>query len=336
MDKQKNSRKISAIVPTYNEAQRIERVLQVLVTCPFLEDIIVVDDGSTDSTAKIVKKYQVRYIRFGENRGKGAAMEAGVREAKHEVIFFVDADVQGLTHDIIEQITDPVLHGDVDMFIGMRNRKMYYLHYVFLFVPLLGGERALTKKLWDSVPDYYKHRFRVEAGLNFYARYYGTDFQYKVFKGLSQVIKEKKYGFADGFVQRLRMFGNIVSAQIKLHFDDIPESARNTRLLAFISLQSLIGMLCGSLLLVAAYFGPKNFIYAIFTDELQSDPHTPFIDFLLNLADVTAVSTIVVVGGFLLVSNLFTCALTFAKLQTFLKSLLYKVENNKTEEISRR
>jgi len=71
MDYAKNNKNITAIVPAYNEAERISKVLEVLTTYKQFKEIIVVDDGSTDNTEEIVKKFNVRYIRNESNKGKG-------------------------------------------------------------------------------------------------------------------------------------------------------------------------------------------------------------------------------------------------------------------------
>ncbi len=189
----------------------------------------MIDDGSEDNTEEIVKQYNVRYLKNETNRGKGFSMDRAVKVATTEFIFFCDADVRGLTHKIIDQITQPVLDNNVDMFIGMRNRKIYFVHAIMALVPLVGGERALTKTLWKKIPDYYKHYFRIEAGLNFYAKYYGNGFDYKVFKGMSQVIKEKKYGLWRGTEQRFRLYSDLIHAQLKLRLVDIPKSIQNKR-----------------------------------------------------------------------------------------------------------
>lgn len=224
MDSKNNSKKVTAIIPAYNEEKRIGKVLDVVVKHPYFDEVIVVDDGSTDGTSEIVEKYNIKYLKNKFNMGKGYSMDLGVNMAKNEIIFFADADVIGLTPEIINQIIDPVIKGKVDMFIGMRNRIIYYSRFVLFFVPLLGGERALTKELWQKVPSYYKHRFRVETGLNFYAHYCGQGFSFKIFDGMKQVIKEKKYGMLRGFKQRIFMFANIISAQAKLYLIDIPKS----------------------------------------------------------------------------------------------------------------
>lgn len=331
MAQQENNKGITAVVPAYNEASRIGRVLEVLTTYPTFKEIIVVDDGSSDSTEDVVKKFNVRYVKNPENKGKGYSMDRGVSLASGDVIFFCDADISGLTHEVIDEITRPVLAGEADMFIGMRNRKWYFAHRIITLIPLLGGERAMTKNLWQKLPNYYKQYFRIEAAINFYALYYGKGFQYKVFKGLSQVIKEKKYGFWDGTRQRWGMMYNVFSAQLKLHFVHIPESAKNRRLLGIIALQSVAGMVLGALFFAAVYFGPSNFVSTIFAEELREDPNAPLVQFLLYFTSITAVGTITAIGVFIFVPNAITFLFTFKKLSYLLYGLLYKIKNYKSQ-----
>lgn len=214
---------ITAIIPAYNEADRVGAVLDVVTTYPGFSEVIVIDDGSSDATASVVRTYPITYLRNQTNRGKGYAMDRAVRAAHGDIIFFCDADVRGLSHAVIQRTLAPVLSNQVDMCIAMRNRKIYYLRFVLAVIPLLGGERALTKKLWLSVPDRYKDRFMIEAALNFYAKHFGRGFTYIVFRGLSQTVKEKKYGLLPGFTQRIQMFYEIIKSNMLLHLTNAPK-----------------------------------------------------------------------------------------------------------------
>src|SRR3989344_2088414 len=227
MDYAKNNKNITAIVPAYNEAERISKVLEVLTTYKQFKEIIVVDDGSTDNTEEIVKKFNVRYIRNESNKGKGASMDIGVKHAGGEIIFFCDADVLGLNHKILEETIKPVFENKVEMFIAMRNRKLYFLSFILVFVPLLGGERALTKRLWINLPDKYKDRFKIETALNFYAKYYYKGLDYKVFSGITQIIKEKKYGLKRGIKQRFGMYKDVLKAAFELQTLDLPKNHKH-------------------------------------------------------------------------------------------------------------
>lgn len=208
---------ISAIVPALNEAPRIAAVLSVLTTYPQFSEIIVIDDGSTDQTGEIARQFPIMYLKNQTNQGKGAAMERAVTRAKGDIIFFCDADVEGLTHNIIDEIIHPLLTKNIDMSIAMRHHVTlekfpWLLHWVFW----LGGERALTKQLWQKIPAYYKYQFRIESALNFYARHHGRGLTYRLFPSLRQPTKDKKRGFLKGNWQRLIFIGQILSVEGKL------------------------------------------------------------------------------------------------------------------------
>lgn len=252
-------KRIAAIVPAYNEAARIGAVLGVLTTFPGFSEIIVVDDGSSDQTAQIAAAFPVQLIRQTRNKGKGSAMDEGVKHTGAEIIFFCDADVRGLTHHVIEATVTPVRNGDCDMVIAMRNRKIYFLRIVLAIIPLLGGERALTRALWERVPAAYKERFKIEAALNFYARHYGKGFRYKVFYGLTQTIKERKYGIVRGFMGRARMFGEVISAQAALQMTALPRHVQTGRAALANVAAAAAGMLLGIALTLFAYRGPGMF-----------------------------------------------------------------------------
>lgn len=211
---------VTAIVPAYNEGERLPGVLKLLCDYPGFTEVIVVDDGSSDATARVVADFPVRYLRHSPNRGKGYAMDQGVQAARGDIILFCDADVRGLTADMLTTLVTPVITGQAAMSIAVRGRSFSWLPALlakfFPITTLISGERALTKQLWHDLPTYYKEGFRVEAGLNYLAAYRPPGIVYHVFPGLTHVPKEAKYGFWTGFIGRVKMIGQVISAHANL------------------------------------------------------------------------------------------------------------------------
>ena len=211
---------VSAIVPAYNEGPRLAGVLTLLCAYPGFTEVIVVDDGSTDDTSRVVSHFPVRYLRHTPNHGKGYTMDRGVTAARGEIIFFCDADIRGLTPANITAILQPVLTGTAAMSIAVRGRNIpwitAFLARFFPITTLIGGERALMKSLWQALPVYYKEGFRVEAGLNYLAAYQSPGITYHVFPGLTHVPKEMKYGFGVGLWGRIRMIFQVMGAHLNL------------------------------------------------------------------------------------------------------------------------
>jgi glycosyltransferase involved in cell wall biosynthesis len=204
--------RVSAIVPAYNEAPRIGRVVETLVAFSGFAEIIVVDDGSTDGTAEVVKQFGVHVAQNEQNQGKGAALARGAKAAKNDTFFFCDADIIGLSEDIIAQTLAPVVRGENDLFIAARREKERRFG-PFVFSPLLDGQRALTRELWDSVPTYFKHRFAIETALNHYAQRLGYQLH-----DITQARKEVKLGFVKGTLARYEMYRQIAWARAQLAF----------------------------------------------------------------------------------------------------------------------
>ncbi|MBK5268247.1 MAG: glycosyltransferase family 2 protein [Acidimicrobiia bacterium] len=303
MGSEPSSRGVTAVVAAYNEAARIGVVLDVLTSYNGFDKVVVVDDGSTDGTREVVGRYPVTYLRVEPNQGKGHAMDVGVQHASTDLIFFADADIIGLTHHMIRETIRPVMDGSCEMFILMRNRKIYYLHLLMAFIPLLGGERALTKDLWLRLPDRYKDRFRIEAGLNFYAIYHGGGLKYHVFKGISQTVKEAKFGFWEGMGRRLKMFRDVISAAWELQRRDVPATVEARRGAVWRILGSVAGMFVGLFILGATLIGPIGFVQAVFAEELSADPDAPFVRFLLLVASSVTTPVLVAVGAIVLGLN---------------------------------
>ncbi|HHY03766.1 MAG TPA: glycosyltransferase family 2 protein, partial [Thermoanaerobacterales bacterium] len=106
---------ISAIIPAYNEEKTIGNVLSTLSSMDFIDEIIVVSDGSCDRTVSIAKRYNVRIIELSSNQGKSNAVLKGVSSTKADIILMLDADLIGLTREHVISLTEPIINDNVDM-----------------------------------------------------------------------------------------------------------------------------------------------------------------------------------------------------------------------------
>src|SRR3984893_11558034 len=119
----------SVIIPCYNEAARISGAVRPTLNYLSAEspnsELIVVNDGSTDSTATIVRqaladaKIQTRLLENFPNRGKGAAVRSGLRSATKPIGLFFDADLS-TPLDEIPKVIEPIANGEVDIAFGSR------------------------------------------------------------------------------------------------------------------------------------------------------------------------------------------------------------------------
>lgn len=110
---------ISIILPAKNEAEGLRRTLPVLRSCWPDAEIIVVDDGSTDDSAEVAREHGVRALSSRYSMGNGAAIKRGAREAKGDILVFMDADGQ---HDpaCIAALLAKLDEG-YDMVVGARD-----------------------------------------------------------------------------------------------------------------------------------------------------------------------------------------------------------------------
>lgn len=208
---------VSVIIPAFNEADTIANVIASALPHPWVEEVIVVDDGSTDQTAQVAEAAGARVIRLGRNRGKTAAMDAGVRSAKADILLFLDADVTGHTQQTLSQIMQPVIEGRFEMYVGLRARSTLMLNRALRYFPIIGGERALTRRLWESIPQNSVAGFQIEIALNYSSKQFEKGMGFELMYGTSHRIKERKYGVVTGVARRFRMIGQVLSISFRLY-----------------------------------------------------------------------------------------------------------------------
>jgi glycosyltransferase involved in cell wall biosynthesis len=138
--------RLSVVVPVYNERATILEIVRRVREAPFEKEVLVVDDGSTDGTAEVLREIaggdgNVRVLRHERNRGKGAALRTGFAAATGEIVLVQDADLEYDPADY-PALLRPFLDGKADVVFGSRflggpgARVHLFWHYV--------GNRLLT------------------------------------------------------------------------------------------------------------------------------------------------------------------------------------------------
>lgn len=110
------------IIPAFNEAESISGVIGDLKANLSIADILVVDDGSVDATARIASELGVNVLKLPFNLGIGGAMQAGYLYAQrrgYDIAVQFDGDGQHLAHEV-KKLLQPVVAGNADIAIGSR------------------------------------------------------------------------------------------------------------------------------------------------------------------------------------------------------------------------
>ena len=121
---QKKDELISIIIPAYNEAESIGLVvLEVIKGFKGKNfEILVIDDGSKDLTSEMAKKNGATVIRHSRNKGYGASLKAGIRNAHGNWVLFMDADGQHRSEDALKLLSAV---GQYDMVVGQRAQLVH-------------------------------------------------------------------------------------------------------------------------------------------------------------------------------------------------------------------
>lgn len=217
MAKNCGSMQVIAIIPAHNEAERVGAVLETVLATPVVNKIIVVDDGSSDGTADVARRYEnVRVERLERNIGKGGAMLRGATIASGaDVLLFLDADLIGLKPGHICALVEPVLRGDADMalgkFVGGRGATDLAQH----LAPVITGQRAIRRALFMTIPDLDRVGFGIELAITLHVKAAHRPVATAALAGVTHPMKEEKLGFRRGVWARGKMYwemGRFVAA----------------------------------------------------------------------------------------------------------------------------
>jgi len=191
-----NYRKLSIVIPCYNEKRTITELLQKVLkadSCGLKKEIIIVDDGSRDGTRKILEKYRTRknfkIIFQKKNMGKGAALRTGFLQSTGDIVLIQDADLE---YDPGEYplLLDPIISNRADVVYGSRfmggrpHRVVYYWHSVMNNLLTIFSNMMTNINLTDMETCY-----KVVKG--------------DIIRGLAPSLQSNRFGFEPEITARL-------------------------------------------------------------------------------------------------------------------------------------
>lgn len=162
---------VSCLIPAYNEGANIGRVLEVVRELPFLDEIIVMDDGSSDNTFEVVRQYQrqnpaLKLLSTAANCGKTQAILKGVNACRGEIVVILDSDLINLTPDNVVKLVSAVRDKTYDLTIldraGDRKAIWGWTNCARFF----GGERAFRKEDFLQIEFPARGGFLLEIIMN--------------------------------------------------------------------------------------------------------------------------------------------------------------------------
>ena len=219
--------KVLVVIPAYNEEENILDTINSVKSIDSIDEIVVVDDGSTDKTSQIVEDLDVKLIRLQKNLGKGFAIKKVIETMDFEYLVLLDGDL-GESSSEINKLIKPVIEDECDVTIArfgkarkkggfglVKNLAKYgvYLYTGEKIDTTLSGQRVYKKEVIESI-NYIPNRFGIEVAMTV-----GTFRNKFNIKEVDVTMSHNETGRdISGFIHRGRQFWDILVTLIKLSY----------------------------------------------------------------------------------------------------------------------
>lgn len=185
---------ISAILPYYNEKERILPVISAIKKSKKISEIIIVDDGSEQSSKDILASISgVTIITHPQNLGKSQTLKSGVVAAKGEHVFFIDTDLTNLQPHHVDSMIVQYLDNHLAMILSERENE-HLFNRLNGFAVAYTGERILSRQLLiNNINIFENQGYLIEPAINqliFHKHKVGK----MTLRGVGQVFKIQKGG----------------------------------------------------------------------------------------------------------------------------------------------
>ena len=217
---------ISAIIPCYNEDEKIISIIETLKSSKKIYEIIVVDDGSNLKTKKVLKSLKnIKLLVHKKNLGKSQAMKTGLLNSVGEIIVFLDADLINFRLNHLNNLIQPVINQKFPLSIGEFDDKFRLFNYTghtVLFSGIRCYHQSVLKEninIFDDIG--YVNGFLIESRSNLKFLYSNCFAKVKL-AGVTQDYKWQKSNFFDGSIKDIKVMLKILSFMgLKEYFREI-------------------------------------------------------------------------------------------------------------------